>query len=258
MLAAPCHVISDVHLGHASDDVERSLLSFLRALPGRAGSLLINGDLFEFWFEWRTVVPRSGVRVLAALMDLRDAGIPMTMVAGNHDCWGGDVLRDAGVRFQTGAWEGSLGDWRARVEHGDGLRAKEDRGYRVLRRVLRNRLAIRAYRLLHPDLATRLAMGSSQTSRSYQPRDEGRGLRAVAAAQLSQRTDLELLVYGHSHVATLERTANGGVYANAGSWLDAPTYLLATPDRIALREWRGSAEGPDLHALDRIAEKALP
>ena len=144
------------------------------------------------------------------------------------------------------------------MEHGDGLRAKEDRGYRVLRRVLRNRLAIRAYRLLHPDLATRLAMGSSQTSRSYQPRDEGRGLRAVAAAQLSQRTDLELLVYGHSHVATLERTANGGVYANAGSWLDAPTYLLATPDRIALREWRGSAEGPDLHALDRIAEKALP
>ena len=94
-------------------------------------------------------------------------------------------------------------------------------------------------------------MGSSQTSRSYQPRDEGRGLRAVAAAQLSQRTDLELLVYGHSHVATLERTVSGGVYANAGSWLDAPTYLLATPDRIALREWRGSAEGPDLHALDR-------
>ncbi len=258
MLAAPCHVISDVHLGHASDDVERSLLSFLRALPGRAGSLLINGDLFEFWFEWRTVVPRSGVRVLAALMDLRDAGIPMTMVAGNHDCWGGDVLRDAGVRFQTGPWEGSLGDWRARVEHGDGLREKEDRGYRVLRRVLRNRLAIRAYRLLHPDLATRLAMGSSQTSRSYQPRDAGRGLRAVAATQLSQRTDLELLVYGHSHVATLERTATGGVYANAGSWLDAPTYLVATPDRIALREWHGSAEGPDLHALDRIAEKALP
>ena len=258
MLAAPCYVISDVHLGHASDDVERSLLSFLRALPGRAGSLVINGDLFEFWFEWRTVVPRSGVRVLAALMDLRDAGIPMTMVAGNHDCWGGDVLRDAGVRFQTGPWEGVLGGWRARVEHGDGLREKEDRGYRVLRRVLRNRLAIRAYRLLHPDLATRLAMGSSQTSRSYQPRDEGRGLRAVAAAQLKQRADLELLVYGHSHVATLERTDSGGVYANAGSWLDAPTYLLATPDRIALRSWRGSAEGADLHALDRIAEKALP
>ena len=258
MLAAPCHVISDAHLGHASAEVERSLLGYLRSLPGRAGSLLINGDLFEFWFEWRTVVPRSGVRALAAMMDLRDAGIPVTMIAGNHDCWGGDVLRDAGVDFQIGPWEGALGGWRTRVEHGDGLREKEDRGYRALRRVLRNPLAIRAYRMLHPDLATRLAMGSSQTSRSYQPRDEGRGLREVAAATLASRPELELLVFGHSHVAALERMAGGSVYANAGSWLDAPTYLVVTPERIALREWRGSAEGADLHVLDRIAEKALP
>lgn len=258
MLVAPCFVISDVHLGHAPDDVERKLLGFLRWLPSQGGSLLINGDLFEFWFEWRTVVPRAGVRVLAALMDLRDAGVPMTMIAGNHDCWGGDVLRDAGVRFQSGAWEGLLAGWRARVEHGDGLRDREDRGYRALRRVLRNPLAIRAYRLLHPDLATRLALGSSQTSRDYQPRDEGRGLRDVAASALAARADLELLVYGHSHVPALERTATGAVYANAGSWLEAPTYLVATPSRITLREWRGSAESADLHALDRVAEEALP
>jgi UDP-2,3-diacylglucosamine hydrolase len=258
VLHAPCYVISDVHLGHASPEVERSLLSFLRSLPGRAGSLLINGDLFEFWFEWRTVVPRSGVRALAALMDLRDAKIPMTMVAGNHDCWGGEVLRDAGVDFLAGPWEGSLGGWRARVEHGDGLRAKEDRGYRALRRVLRNRLAIRAFRTLHPDLATRLAMGSSQTSRNYQPRDEGRGLRAVATAELAARPDLELLVYGHSHVAALTRMPTGNVYANAGSWLDAPTFLIATPEQITLNEWRGSSKSAHLHRLDRVAKEALP
>ena len=138
------------------------------------------------------------------------------------------------------------------------LRAREDRGYRALRRVLRNPLAIRAYRMLHPDFATRVAMGSSQTSRNYQPKDEGRGLRDVAASTLRARRELELVIYGHSHVAVLERMATGNVYANAGSWLDAPTYLVATPERIALREWRGSAEGPDLHSLDRIAEKALP
>lgn len=255
---APAYVISDIHLGHASAEVERALLGFLRALAERAGSLVINGDLFEFWFEWKRVVPRSGVRALAALMDLRDAGVPMTMIAGNHDCWGGEVLREAGVTFVDGPWTGTLGGWRARVEHGDGLRAKEDRGYRALRRVLRNRLAIRAFRSIHPDWATRLAMGSAQTSRSYQPRDAGRGLREVARATLVANDDLELLIYGHSHVAALERMPSGGVYANAGSWLDAPTYLLITPERVALREWHGSAEGPDLHALDRVAEKALP
>ena len=257
MLPAPCFVISDIHLGHASPEVERSLVAFLRSLPGRAGSLLINGDLFEFWFEWKSVVPRSGVRVLAALMDLRDAGLPMTMIAGNHDCWGGEVLRDAGVDFQFGPWAGDLGGWRARVEHGDGLRPAEDRGYRALRRVLRNRAAISAFRLLHPDLASRLAMGSSNASRSYQPRDEGRGLRAVAAERLAADPATELLIYGHSHVAALERMPSGNVYANAGSWLDRPTYLEVTPGAIALREWRGSAEGADVDLLDRVAKEAL-
>jgi UDP-2,3-diacylglucosamine hydrolase len=257
VLPSPSYLFSDTHLGFAPPEVERSLLRFLRHLPGRAGSLVINGDLFEFWFEWGRVMPRGAFRVLAALADLHDAGIPVLMIAGNHDCWGGDVLREAGVAFQMGPWEGTLGGWRARVEHGDGLRDKEDRGYRALRRVLRNPLAIRAFRALHPDWATRLAMGSSQTSRSYQPRDEGRGLRAVAAGALAADPTLELLIYGHSHVATLERMPSGNVYANAGSWLDAPTYLLATPERIALREWRGSAEGLDLHVLDRVTEKAL-
>lgn len=256
MLDAPCYVISDVHLGHASADTERSLIAFLRALPERAGSLLINGDLFEFWFEWKSVVPRSSVRALAALMDLRDAGIPVTMLAGNHDCWGGDVLRDAGVNFQFGPWTGSLAGWRAKVEHGDGLRDREDRGYRALRYVLRNRLAIRAFGALHPDLASRLAMGSSHASRSYQPRDAGSGLRRVAEQTLAADLSLELLIYGHSHVAALERMASGNVYANAGSWLDAPTYLAITPERIALRRWLGSTEGPDLHAFDRCAEEA--
>jgi len=255
--AAPSYVISDIHLGHAPAEVERALLQFLRALPGRAGSLMINGDLFEFWFEWKRVVPRSGVRALAALMDLRDAGLPVTLIAGNHDCWGGDVLREAGVTFMEGPWTGTLGGWRSRVEHGDGLREKEDRGYRALRRVLRNRLAIRAFRSIHPDWATRLAVGSSHASRTYQPRDAGRGLREVARSTLAASADTELLIYGHSHVAALERMPSGNVYANAGSWLDAPTYLLVTPERIALREWRDSAEGVDLHVLDHVAEKTL-
>jgi len=256
VLAPPSYVISDIHLGHASPETERLLISFLRALPGRASSLLINGDLFEFWFEWKSVVHRSGVRALAALMDLRDAGIPVTMLAGNHDCWGGDVLRDAGVDFQLGPWTGTLGGWRARDAHGDGLRAREDRGYRALRRVLRNRLAIRAFGALHPDLASRLAMGSSHASRTYQPKDFGRGLRDVAARTLAADPSLQLLIYGHSHVPVLERMPSGNVYANAGSWLDAPTFLAITPDRIALRSWLGSTEGPDLYALDRRAEEA--
>lgn len=259
VLPAPCYVISDAHLGVASRDAERTLLAFLRHLRGNAGSLVINGDLFEFWFEWRHVIPRTSFRVLAALAELRESGVPVLMLAGNHDCWGGDVLReDVGIDFVFGPWEGELAGWRTRIEHGDGLRPKEDRGYRALRTVLRNRWAIRAFRLLHPDLASRLALGSSHASRSYAPRDGGRGLRDAADRTLLAAPKVELLIFGHSHVAAVERLGSGGVYANAGAWLNAPTFLRVTPDRVALREWRDSAESPDLHVADRVAEEALP
>jgi UDP-2,3-diacylglucosamine hydrolase len=166
------------------------------------------------------------------------------------------VLRDdLGLTYHVGPWEGGIAGWTARVEHGDGLRPVEDRPYRALRWVLRHPAAVRAFRWLHPDLGTSLASGSSHASRNYRARDEGAGLRAIALTALDAHQELDLLLYGHSHVPTIERAPAGGVYANAGSWLDAPTYLVVTPDRIELREWTpaGSAEGLRLHAIDRRA-----
>jgi UDP-2,3-diacylglucosamine hydrolase len=258
VLPAPAYVISDAHLGFADREIERSLVRFLRTLQGRAGSLVINGDLFEFWFEWRRVMPRGTFRVLAAIADLHDAGVPVLMVAGNHDCWGGEILRDdVGIDFRVDPWQGDLAGWRTRVEHGDGLRGREDRGYRALRHVLRNGLAIRLFRWVHPDFGSWLATRSSHASRTYTARDGGAGLRESAGRRLGAG-DLDLLIYGHSHVAELQRVGRA-VYANAGSWLDQPTFLRVTADRIELRRWEdnGSAEGVSLHTLDRVAEKAL-
>ncbi|MGH7605663.1 MAG: UDP-2,3-diacylglucosamine diphosphatase [Gemmatimonadaceae bacterium] len=252
MLKAPCYIVSDAHLGVASPKIERSFVSFLRGLAGDAESLVINGDLFDFWFEWKTVIPRASFRGLAALSYLKDAGVEILWVAGNHDCWGGDVLRDdVGVSYVVGAWDGSIAGWKARIEHGDGLRQTEDRGYRMIRPILRNPLAIKAFRMIHPDWATRLAQGSSNASRTYRARDEGRGLRGLAAAQLERDNDLDLLVYGHSHVPALERVGTKGVFANAGSWLDAPTYLRVTDESVELLEWNGSAQGKCLDSVNR-------
>ncbi|MFL5560957.1 MAG: UDP-2,3-diacylglucosamine diphosphatase [Gemmatimonadaceae bacterium] len=260
MLPTPCYIISDAHLGAASAAIERQVLRFLRSLEGKAASLVINGDLFDFWFEWKTVVPRRGVRVVAALADLKESGTEVLWIAGNHDCWGGEILRDDyGLTYHVGAWEGSIGGWRTRIEHGDGLRDVEDRKYRRLRTVLRHPWSIRAFRLLHPDMGSRLALGSSQASRLHRARDKGEGLRRVALGQLSADPSLDLVVFGHSHIAALERAPTGGAYANAGSWLDSPTYLKVTPATVELLRWDGgdSAEGVRLDAVDRRAEEAL-
>ena len=245
VLPAPCYLISDAHLGVASREAELSLVSFLRHARGDAGSLVINGDLFDFWFEWRWVIPRVGYRVLAEVAAFRDAGIPVLWVAGNHDCWGGDFLRhDAGVDYRVGTWRGEIAGWQTRVDHGDGLRGKADRKYRAVRPILRNPLAIWAYRnLLHPDWASQLALGTSATSRSYSAADKGEELKNVAFRDLDADPSLDLLVFGHSHVATLQAAPSGGIYGNAGTWLGDSTYLRIDQERAELRRWGDRARG---------------
>jgi UDP-2,3-diacylglucosamine hydrolase len=251
--------MSDAHLGAAPSERERDVAAFLDYARRSAGSVVINGDLFDFWFEWRTVMPRGHVRVLGALAALVDAGKPVLMISGNHDAWGGDVItREIGAELVHGEWNGVLGGWRAHVAHGDGLRPREDRGYRALKRVVRNKLAIRAFGVLHPDFATRIASGTSEKSRVRNATDGGVGLRAVAHEYLATHRDTELVAFGHSHVATLEQTTSGGVYANPGAWVHRPAYLVMRPERIELRAWPGSSEGDLLDAVDRRAKEALP
>ena len=252
MLNGPCYIVSDAHLGVASAQIEKSFVSFLRDLRTEASSLVINGDLFDFWFEWKTVIPRRSFRALAALAELRDEGLDILWVAGNHDCWGGEILReDVGIDYMIGPWEGDIAGWKTRVEHGDGLRDREDRGYRMIRPVMRHPVAIKAFRMLHPDWASRVALGSSTASRVHRARDEGRGLREYAMKELAGAKAIELLVYGHSHVPALEKMENGRIFANAGSWLDAPTYLRVTDEAVELLEWDGSAKGKCLDSVNR-------
>ena len=203
---------------------------------------MLNGDVFDFWFEWRHVMPRVGFRVLAAIAALREAGVEVLWIAGNHDCWGGDIItQDVGATYHIGPWRGSLGGWQALIEHGDGLRDKEDAPYRRLRAVLRNPLAIRLFRWIHPDIATKIALRTSHTSRNMRPRDRGEGLRRVAIARLDAEPALQLYLYAHSHAPALERAANGGVFANAGAWMDEPTFLRITAERIELARLDGAA-----------------
>ena len=198
------------------------------------------------------LLPRAGYRVVAAIADLVDAGVEVVWVAGNHDCWGGEMLRqDVGVDYVVGTWRGEIAGWRTRVDHGDGLREADDRKYRALRRVLRNPWAIRAFRWLHPDLAIRIALGSSHASRTYRAKDGGAGLLRVAMHDLAQEQSLQLLILGHSHVPIVERSETGGLYANAGTWLGDATFLLISEDAVELRRWRIGLSGEVSELLRR-------
>ncbi len=258
MLQTPCYVIGDAHIGVATPDAELALLGFLRALPAGTRSLVIMGDLFDFWFAWRHVMPRRGFRVLAALADLRDTGVEVLWIGGNHDCWGGDALMaETGAVYSLHPWRDRIGEWSALLAHGDGLRATEDAPYRRLRSVLRHPLAIRAFSWLHPDFASRVALASSDTSRHRRAVDEGRGLLAVATPSLTAPDGPHLVIHGHSHVPTLQRVGRGW-YANAGAWYLDRQFLRIDDATITRAVWRGSGEVDVLDVGHRVIEETSP
>jgi UDP-2,3-diacylglucosamine hydrolase len=220
---------------------------------------VLNGDILDFWFEWRRSIPSFALPVLGALAELRASGMPITWLAGNHDCWGGDVLRrEVGVTYQTTPLRMQFGGWDMQVEHGDGLRGDADRGYLRVKPILRHPLSMWAFRLVHPDFGTRLALGTSEASRVHSAEDNGIGLRDVALARMAAPGGPNLVVFGHSHVAGLTRAPNGGVYANPGGWGDVPRYLTITDSSITLSELSDSGEDRRLDRIEHGADEALP
>ena len=255
----PCYILSDCHVGAAPASTADALVRFLRRLRGESGSLVLNGDILDFWFEWRHAMPSFALPVLAALTELRAAGMPITWIAGNHDCWGGDILRDlVGVTYQTVPLRVQLGGWNLEVEHGDGLRGNADRGYLRIRPILRHPLSRWAFRLVHPDFGTRLALGTSEASRVHSAEDNGIGLRDVALSRIAAPGGPNAVVFGHSHVAGLERAPSGGVYANPGGWGDVPRYLKFTARCVELLEYSASGEDRRLDMLECRSDEALP
>lgn len=238
------YIVSDIHLGAVPAATERAFRGFLCHAASHASGLLINGDLFDFWFEYRTVVPARYYRVLAALAEVVEAGVPVAFVGGNHDAWGGRFLRDeVGLTLLDGPVEMRLGGRRALVAHGDGL-GKGDLRYRALRRFIRHRWTVAAFRALHPDLGSRIALRASTTEeKAGNGHGEGRGrerfIEAWAVERLRADPALQLVVAGHSHRPALVELEPGRFYLNTGDWIHHFSYAVLPPDGSApqLRTW---------------------
>ena len=167
----PIYFISDVHLGadtYEAEETKRNrLLSFLRSLRGQTPLLYIVGDLFDFWFEYRSVILRQHYRVLYELSALAESGTRIVYLAGNHDFWLGSFLDEqVGIETKYGPLEVNLQDKRFFICHGDGMIAK-DWGYRMMRKILHNRFLIRSFQLIHPDLGVVLGKRISLLSRDH-------------------------------------------------------------------------------------------
>jgi UDP-2,3-diacylglucosamine hydrolase len=235
-------VVSDVHLGEIPPDSERAFLEFLDSLPGRTAELLINGDLFDFWFEYRSVVLRRYFPILRRLADIVEAGVRTRLVGGNHDGLTGSFLRDEiGIELLDGLVHTELAGRQAYVAHGDGLLSGE-RAYRAFRAATRTRAFRTLFRLAPPDLALPLVRRVSSTPgrvRRQATHDHERAdrLAAHAGELLARHPEIELVVFGHAHRPELIEVEPGRHYLNSGDWIHHRSYALLTPESIQVKCW---------------------
>ncbi|MFQ5530195.1 MAG: UDP-2,3-diacylglucosamine diphosphatase [Gemmatimonadota bacterium] len=234
-------IVSDAHLGAAPEAGEQAFHDFLAFAGASTRDLVINGDLFDFWFEYRTVVLSRHFGTLRALADLVDSGIRVRLVGGNHDSWGGAFLRnEIGIELIDGPVTTEIGGRLCYLAHGDGL-GHGDLGYRALKRVIRSRPARFAFRHVHPDWADALVGRVSRTE-SRQTAEGAGGSRAGELEALARRTladdpSLQLVAFGHTHVPVLIEVEPGRHYLNTGDWIRNCTWASVGPEGVRLHRW---------------------
>jgi UDP-2,3-diacylglucosamine hydrolase len=235
------YFFSDVHLGLESDEIEKKkekkLIDFLDQASVDATEIFIVGDLFDCWIEYKHVVPKGFYRLLTKISSIVESGIKINYISGNHDFWKGDYFKkEFGIDICHGHIERVIEGKKFFIHHGDGF-AYNDTGYRILKKIMRNRVSQRIYSLIHPDIGIWLAKGTSETSRAhtsekdYSVKD---GLRDTAFEKIDEGFDY--VVMGHRHYPQMVRH-NNGFYVNLGDWIKHSSYGLFKDGVFELTEF---------------------
>ena len=227
---------SDFHLGAKgrlpSAEREKQIVRWLDGIRNEAEALYLVGDLFDFWFEYKTVIPKGFLRLQGKLAEWREAGIPVYFFTGNHDMWmfryfeeelGIPVFREPILR--------EIGGKSFYIGHGDGL-GPGDHGYKFLKRVFSNPLAQWMFRWIHPDIGMGLANFWSRRSREANHDaqtflgPEKEWLVAYCNGQLEQHP-ADFYIFGHRHLPIDYTLKNGSSrYINLGDWTDFNSYAV--------------------------------
>jgi UDP-2,3-diacylglucosamine hydrolase len=234
------YFVSDAHLDLLKEESLRGdkLIRFFEIVKSDGECLYIVGDLFDFWFEYKYAIPAGYFRVLFGLHDLTSKGIKVFYIPGNHDFWMKDFLkRQVGIELTGDRFEIEHYDKKILITHGDGIRA-DDRGYRFIKKLFRNRFCIWLYSQLPVNVAYRLAMFTSGASRSYTTaRNIKDSTDYIEFAKRENENGFDAVVMGHVHKPEIEE-AGPGLYINCGDFIESFSYVVLDNDGFRLEYLR--------------------
>lgn len=256
------YFLSDLHLGapyfENSLDRERRVVRFLDSISESAEEIFLLGDVLDYWYEYRYVVPKGFVRFFGKLAELADRGVSITWLIGNHDIWIFDYIpRELGVTVADGLLDRYVMGTRMVMEHGDGV-WQRDLKFKVLRRIFRNKLCQKMFAAIHPRWTIPFAHNWSGHSRMagapgmdtgprgvngrkaknvYGLPDNIRHLHSFCEDYKSLNPDVRYFLFGHLHQIAREKVGENGEMLIIGDWLTHYSYAEFDGENMVLRHF---------------------
>ena len=242
------YFLSDFHLGAPNYESslvrEKLVVQFLDEIKTTAAEIFIVGDMFDFWYEYRKVVPKGYVRLLGKLAELTDTGIPIHFFVGNHDMWMKDYLqKELNIPVYFEPVEFTRFGKKLLVGHGDGL-GPGDHGYKRLKKVFRNPACQWLFGILPPHIGMGLANYLSRRSRAQTGATEETFLGAdkewliIYCKEVLEKQHYDYFIFGHRHLAIDFKLKDNSRYINLGDWIRYFSYAEMDANNLELKYYK--------------------
>lgn len=239
---------SDQHLGAPTQEKsfprEKKFVAWLDEVKKDADAIFLLGDLFDFWFEYKTVVPKGFVRVLGKLAEIRDSGTPIYFFVGNHDLWMHDYFeKELDIPVYHKPKEFTFNDKVFLIGHGDGL-GPGDKGYKRMKKVFTNPFSKWLFRWFHPDLGVKLAQYLSVKNKLISGDSDVRFLGednewlVLYSKRKLETKHYDYFVFGHRHLPMTIDLGQNSTYINLGDWIGYFTYGVFDGEKFELKEYK--------------------
>jgi len=228
--------ISDLHLGlypeEKSRQREKVIVNWLDNIKNEAAELFLVGDIFDFWYEYKKVVPRGFTRFLGKLAELSDEGVKITFIPGNHDKWVIDYFeKEIGIKIQSNQIVREINGLKLLISHGDGIGPGEH-DYKILKYLFDSKLLRYLFSKLHPNVAICFGQKWSKHSRyakglDAEPiKDFKKEPQIIHALEILKKEHYDFIIFGHRHIPYIIKLNENSTIINLGDWITNFTYAI--------------------------------
>ena len=242
------YFLSDFHLGapdYAASLVrEKNVVQFLDEIKKDAEVIFLLGDLFDFWYEYKKVVPKGFVRILGKLAELTDSGIVIHFFVGNHDMWmNGYFEKELNIDVFYDPQEFEFNEKKFLIGHGDGL-GPGDHRYKFMKKIFRNSFFQGLFGILHPATGIGLADYFSRKSRTATGNEDEHFLGEhkewliLYCKDTLKKKHFDFFIFGHRHLPIVFKLNDQSIYINLGDWITYNSYAVFEDDNITLKYYK--------------------